>query len=95
MCIAGAAQPGSSKAGFPWWAGLIIALVVVAILGAATLAACLVIRRRRRGNAAVVTALDQKVGLLAPSAMSALVWMTAVHLSDVLFEFPGPDRSST
>ena len=67
MCIAGAAQPGSSKAGFPWWAGLIIALVAVAILGAATLAACLVFRRRRRrGNAAVVTALDQKVSLLPP-----------------------------
>ncbi|BDA45294.1 probable focal adhesion kinase 1 at C-terminar half [Coccomyxa sp. Obi] len=61
---AGAPQPGpgSSKAGFPWWAGLIIALVVVAILGAATLAACLVIRRRRRrrGSAAVETALHQK-----------------------------------
>ncbi|CAL8471108.1 g10650 [Coccomyxa elongata] len=57
----GAPQPGSSKAGFPWWAGLIIALVVVAIIGAATLAACLVIRRKRRGgNAIVETALHQK-----------------------------------
>lgn len=63
MCTAGG-QPASSKAGFPWWAGLIIALAAVAILGAAALAACLVIRRRRKrtnGVASLEAAVHRKV----------------------------------
>ena len=52
----------TSKAGFPWWAGLIIALVALALIGAVTGLACLGrARRRRKKSAALEEALHKQV----------------------------------
>lgn len=63
-------QRGSSGAGFPWWAGLIIALVALAVIGVlAGLAALFWVRRRRaRRASALEEAIQKQVGILAPTA---------------------------
>ncbi len=62
MICSGKSQ-GSSKAGFPWWAGLIIALVALALILAIAGLACLGHRRRRRRrNASLEEAIHKQVG---------------------------------
>ncbi len=48
-CV-GALQQQSFQAGFPWWAGLIIALVAVGLIIALLGLACFARRRRRRAK---------------------------------------------
>lgn len=56
---------GSSKAGFPWWAGLIIALVVLALVSAVAGLACLSrARRRRRRGVSLEESMQKQVPVL-------------------------------
>ena len=59
---AGASQQQSSKAGFPWWAGLIIALVALGIIGALLGLACFARAYRRKAKrGAALEEVDNKV----------------------------------
>ena len=71
-CAAPYSQQGSSKAGIPWWGGLIIGLVALALIGAlAGLAAFFMLRRRRarRGSA-----LEEAVHKQVPAGTLNLGW---------------------
>ena len=60
--VCSGSSQGSSKAGFPWWAGLIIALVALALILAVAGLACLGHRRRRRRrNASLEEAIHKQV----------------------------------
>ena len=67
-CSGSGSGQGSSKAGFPWWAGLIIALVVLAVIAVLAGLACLGrARRRRRMGSALQEAIHKQVpALLSP-----------------------------
>jgi len=62
VLCAGSSQQ-SSKAGFPWWGGLIIALVALVLIGALAGLACFarMHRRRKRRSGALEEAIHKQV----------------------------------
>ena len=92
-CACSGSGQGSSKAGFPWWAGLIIALVALAVIAGLAGLACLGrARRRRRKGSALEEAIHKQVPALLSLTPDCICAVHALHRCGSVMSVRRPEQ---